>query len=210
MVMSMTPLRSQNVGFVAAFSLLLLAGCGKEPVRVYEAPADKPVEGGLSAAPSAPASQPTGMADMPVAVGTGRRLAWEAPAQWKPGRVSSMRVGSFAVGGGEGSAPADLAITTFPGDVGGDLANVNRWRGQVGLGPLAALDASVEELAIAGLPGKLVLMDGPGGSTLSAWVRVGDSTWFFKLTGARDIVAAERETFLAFMGTVKLGAEEGR
>ena len=37
-----------------------------------------------------------------------------------------MRRGSYAVGADEKTA-ADLAITAFPGDVGGDLANVNRW-----------------------------------------------------------------------------------
>ena len=86
-------------------------------------------------APPAPAAPPP----MTVARRPAADLVWSAPAAWKPKAVSSMRRGSFEVG--EGTGPlADLAITVFPGDVGGDLANVNRWRGQLDLPPIAEAD----------------------------------------------------------------------
>ena len=47
-----------------------------------------------------------------------------------------MRKGSFSVKG-DGGAEADLSITAFPGATGGLEANLNRWRGQVALPPLA-------------------------------------------------------------------------
>ncbi len=46
-----------------------------------------------------------------------------------------MRVASFEVS--ENGKTADVSVIPLGGMAGGDLANVNRWRGQVGLPPLA-------------------------------------------------------------------------
>ena len=54
-----------------------------------------------------------------------------------------MRVGSFMIGNDQDNS-VDISITSSPGDVGGLLANVNRWIGQIDLPPIN--DAS--------LPGK--------------------------------------------------------
>ena len=48
---------------------------------------------------------------------------------------SSARYATLAITGADG-AKGELAVTHFPGDVGGDLANVNRWRQQIGLEPI--------------------------------------------------------------------------
>ena len=74
----------------------------------------------------------TAMADTPVPDGLGRG---PSPGLRRPTWVvkppAPMRKATFGVPAG--SAEADLSITAFPGDVGGELANINRWRGQVGL-----------------------------------------------------------------------------
>jgi hypothetical protein len=140
---------------------------------------------------------------IPRVAGGAQRLAWTAPASWQPGRASSMRMGSFTIPG-EGGATADLAITAFPGDVGGDLANINRWRGQIGLQPIAAVDGATTALTVAGLPAQWVLMRGPELATLSAWLRVGEGTWFFKMTGSPSVVEKEQAAFLEFLKTVRL------
>ena len=48
-----------------------------------------------------------------------------------------MRKASFVVEEADG-AKVDISATSFPGESGGLLANINRWRGQLGL---HALDA---------------------------------------------------------------------
>ncbi len=70
-----------------------------------------------------------------------------------------MRKGSYALGGG-----AEVAITAFPGDVGGVLANVNRWRGQAGLAPVddAGLGQATSALDANGL--HFTLVDAEGGA----------------------------------------------
>ena len=70
-----------------------------------------------------------------------------------------MRKGSYAVGG------AEVAITAFPGDVGGVLANVNRWRGQAGLAPVdeAGLGQATTSIESNGL--HFLVVDAEGGSS---------------------------------------------
>jgi len=64
------------------------------------------------------------MASTPVTTASGPGLTWTAPAHWKAKPGSAMRKGSYAIAGDGGEA--DLAITAFPGDVGGDLAAISR------------------------------------------------------------------------------------
>ncbi|MES1194548.1 MAG: hypothetical protein ABUL65_01550, partial [Opitutus sp.] len=118
---------------VVLFATLLLAGCKDREITTYRAPKDPPpVMPG--AAPGAPA---TGDSMANTAVPTGSdNLAWTAPADWTAKAPGAMRKGSFTVKGADGSE-ADLSITAFPGDTGGLLANLNRWRGQISLPPLA-------------------------------------------------------------------------
>ena len=62
-----------------------------------------------------------------------------------------MRVVGFRVGGDPG---AECTLAVFAGDAGGLLANVNRWRSQMGLEP-------IDEAALAALP-KRPLLGGDG------------------------------------------------
>jgi hypothetical protein len=119
-----------------------------------------------------------------------------------------MRKATFGIAG-TGGATAELAVTAFPGDVGGDLANVNRWRGQIGLPPIEAgqLPAALERFEANGL--KIAVADivattgTPPVRVLGGIVPHGGQTWFFKLTGPDPLVAQEKPAFLEFLRTVK-------
>ena len=133
-------------------------------------------------------------------------LTWTAPAHWKAKPGSAMRKGSYAIAGDGGEA--DLAITAFPGDVGGDLANLNRWRGQIQLPPVAPaeFEASRERLERNGLQMTIVDIVGTGASAqriLGAMIPYGGATWFVKLMGPDALVAKEKAAFTAFLDTVK-------
>ena len=162
---------------------------------------------GPNTATGAPAGAPGGdMMNTPVPTVTGDGLVWTAPPDWKLQPAAPMRKASYAVSGPEGSA--DLSVTAFPGDVGGELANINRWRGQVGYSPLTAdtLDQSVDRSEINGLHVAVVdLTDAqkPKG-TLGAIVPYGGGVWFFKLTGPTALVSRQKAAFLAFLKTVKV------
>jgi hypothetical protein len=166
---------------------------------------------GPAAAAAEPAGGPAGpapaMADTPVPVAQGPGLAWTAPGDWTVKPNGPMRKGSFAVAGPEGTA--DLSITAFPNATGGELANVNRWRGQAGLPPVddAGLEAAVSRSEANGLHLTVVDAGGAGPNRiLGAIVPYADGTWFFKLTGPDALVTREKPAFLAFLQTVRPAA----
>lgn len=134
-------------------------------------------------------------------------LKWQAPADWKPKPATSVRKGSFSVS--RDGAEADLSITAFPGDVGGLSANVNRWRGQVGLEPIddSEIGKFTEGLDANGLHFTLVDFAGAQASSqqriLAAFAPWQGGTWFFKLTGPAALVEGEKPAFVAFLRTVQ-------
>ncbi|PTX94522.1 hypothetical protein [Opitutus sp. ER46] len=204
----------------AALALpLLLIGCRKATVENYRIPKEKDAEMPLASSgmstDAAPSATPgmnapgmgSGMAGTPVATADGAGLTWTAPADWKPKAGSAMRKASFSVPGPDGTE-GDLAITAFPGDVGGELANMNRWRGQLQLPPIseAELAPLLERVEYNGL--KFVLFDirGQGekpNRILGASIPLGDATWFVKLTATDAAVTAAKPAFLAFLQTIK-------
>ena len=117
-----------------------------------------------------------------------------------------MRKGSFAITGEGGEG--DLSITAFPGNVGGELANLNRWREQVKLPPVtqAEFEAAAQRSEKNGLQRTVVDLVGTGSGAqriLGAMIPYGGATWFVKLTGPDALVAKEKPAFLAFLDTIK-------
>jgi hypothetical protein len=61
---------------------------------------------------------------------------WIAPEHWTLDNTPrSMRLATYIIPSEAGDQ--EVAVTRFPGQVGGVLANINRWRGQMGLLPIA-------------------------------------------------------------------------
>jgi hypothetical protein len=190
---------------------LLLTACGEEKVETYRVPKEKDPELPMAAAPDSGAqgspSAGSSMADTSVPVATGADLMWEAPPAWQRKPASAMRKATYSVPAASGEA--ELSITAFSGDTGGEFANVNRWRGQVGLAPLRPedLDAAVHRLQGNGLTFTVVELvpqgDADAKSILGAIVPFEGSTWFFKLTGPASAVEGAKPAFVEFLHTVK-------
>jgi hypothetical protein len=140
-------------------------------------------------------------ADAKAAVGTPQ---WTVPKSWTTGAPGPMRVATFNVAG-DGKQSANIAVSAFPGDVGGPLANINRWRGQLGLGPIKQEDvAGISTPIEAGdIKGAVVNIDAGAKRMLVATLPHGGNSWFFKMTGDAPVVEAQKETFLNFVKSVK-------
>lgn len=194
-------------------ALALAASCRDAKVAGYRVPAEKPdplppVLTGATAAPSPAPAAAGNMAATAVPTAEGPALHWTAPAHWKAKPASAMRKGSYAVPG-EGGADADFSVTAFPGDVGGELANFNRWRSQLDLPPLtpkdmedlvARLDQNGLKFAVAEFVNRGV--DKPQ-RIVGAQVPFAGATWFFKLIGPEELVAREKPAFFAFLQSVQ-------
>lgn len=134
-------------------------------------------------------------------------LNWHAPPDWRPKPANSMRKGSYTVS--RDGVDADLSITAFPGDVGGLAANINRWRGQVGLQPVEEADIGALTQAISANGLRFTLVDLAGSDSagqqriMAALVSWQGATWFFKMTGPSALVEGEKPAFVAFLGSVQ-------
>ncbi len=179
---------------IAIIALVTLTACSPDEVNSYRVPKET--------SPTMPGAG----GEAPVSTGGGA-LTWQAPDHWLDQGASGMRRGSFQVPG-EGEAVADLSIIAFPGDVGGLAANVNRWRGQVGLPNLspAQIDAEVEHTDTAFFHVDIVTMTGDAGGIPTridgAIFNHAGESWFIKFMGPAELVARENDNFRAFVNTV--------
>lgn len=126
---------------------------------------------------------------------------WVVPAGWtklegdKPMRVATYRAG-------EGANAIEVAISVFPGDAGGLLGNVNRWRGQVKLAPLTQeqLAANITPFEVTGFAGNTMRLKGEAQHMLGAAIKdtKNERTWFVKIMGSPAAIEAQEATFIAF------------
>lgn len=191
----------------------LLCACKPEPkVARYEA-APEATAAAKTAAPAAPAPAPAAPAMQAPASMKAEAAGFSAPkwaalpAGWSVGPENAMRKGTFIVPGPDGSK-AELAVTVFPGSVGGLTANVNRWRGQIGLPPAdeASIRASAQEAKVGPDSGmRFIMKSGDGAKATDAvMVPKGGSTWFLKLSGDAKAVESAGSAFVKFIADSQL------
>lgn len=172
----------------AALPLLLifLAACREEPVVRVRVPKEAPagMAGGASF-PKAP----------------NRGLRWTTPKGWveKPG--DGMRAATLIP---PGRGRIEVTVIALPGDVGGELANVNRWRGQLGLPPMEEGALAAERQNVSSKLGPVSVYDFTSTGAVktrlvAAALRVGGTTWFFKLMGDEAAAAAARPAFVTLL-----------
>lgn len=161
---------------------------------------------GIAGAPAIGAMDPSAIA---APAGPPAGFTFETPTGWVAQPGSQFRLASFKVPGA-GVPDADVAVTNFPGTVGGDFANINRWRGQLGLAPISEAEFASSVTRVAGQHGmEFVVADiestqpmlegGHRARMLAAILKVPDSTFFFKMTGETAHVAGQREAFTRFL-----------
>ena len=193
-----------------AAGALLLSGCGKEEPEYYETETVQAPPAAQHAPPAPPAMPPVNATDQPATGETA--FTFELPEGWSQVPASSMVIMAFEAG----TPPEQVGsvqVSAFPGDVGGQLANLNRWRRQVGLGPVDPTAAAgfITDLEVSGIASWQVDLTGPDGMgpdgsavrmVVTAVPHAGQ-TWFFKLMGPEGAVAAQKDSYGAFLQTVK-------
>lgn len=130
-----------------------------------------------------------------------------APAGWETLETTgSPRVASFRIPTEEGAKPVEMAVIPFPGAVGGLLANVNRWRGEVELPELTEeeLTDSTERREIDGYTLHRVDAIGAERRILGAILPLPGATWFFKISGPKAVVGKQSEAFDSYLSQIKI------
>lgn len=134
------------------------------------------------------------------------------PAGWEkqkpaPPRFATYRIPATSSDGIDG----DVSVVPLPGEGGTNLENVNLWRAQLRLPPLEKDDdpalgettpSPAGAITLVHITSAEPLFSGERHAAISAAIlRTGETTWFIKLTGEADMVAAQRARFVDFVRT---------
>jgi hypothetical protein len=180
-------------------TLPVLAGCRNKEIRAYSTPKE-----------DADAVVPQTEAAVEPVVAPQVAAHWQPPTDWKPLPASGLRLASFRVQGESGEI-ADISVVTFGGSGGDELANINRWRGQLKLEPVAAeaLPSQIETFStpagafsLADLAAEQAEAGKPPTRIVGAWLRRGNTVWFFKMMGPTNLVGAQKGPFKDFLASV--------
>jgi hypothetical protein len=213
---------NRNAAGCALLGLLAfsLAGCGNDDVKVYKVA--KPDD---AATATAPATAPGDMTAPAAGAQAGvPQLKWTLPDGWIAKPAGDMRLASFSAPGKNGQL-VDISVVPLPGMAGGDLPNVNRWRGQVSLDPITADDLPKQGQPVsvgdtqtalydfAGAPAAGGMSSIPAGADgkgriLAVGLHREDMMWFFKATGDDDSVGLQKDNFISFLKSLQFSAPD--
>jgi hypothetical protein len=186
---------------LAALSLLMTA-CRRDEVTHARVKKEQPLS------PMAPASMSATSGDVPPppAPGGGESLQWKLPKGWQETKAGGMR---FATLKPPVNGKLDVSVVVLPGTAGGELANVNRWRGQIGLPPVDDMALASARKAVKSRAGTISVYDftseGQARTRMIAGLMVvNGNSWFLKMVGDADAVASARGGFLQLLETLHL------
>jgi hypothetical protein len=146
--------------------------------------------------------------DVPATPPGAGTIKWDIQAGWVEAPAKPMRLVTFVVKA-PGGESGEVTVVKLGGDTGGTLANVNRWRMQIGLEPLEGNlpDPLTEKVRIGELDHEKVELNGPRGGLIVAWHVRGNERWFFKLAGPAAVVDAQKPSFDAFLESIRFVEE---
>lgn len=202
---------SNTLPLAAAALLIFAAGCNRDGVKVYKVDSSDSVTAAPPPVATAPSGMPTTMPDgLPTPDNSGLpKLKYTLPAGWTEKPPTTMRVASFDIS--EGGKTVDVSVVPLGPLSGGDTANVNRWRGQVGQSPVddAVLAQSVEAVQVGDKPAALYDIAGtnPGSGDevriIGAILHSDEATWYFKMMGDSALAEKNKAAFVAFLKSVQ-------
>jgi hypothetical protein len=135
---------------------------------------------------------------------------WTVPAGWQSVTPSQFLLAQFLIQ--NHGAQAEVNVSQLAGEGGGLLANVNRWRRQLGLSPISQeedFSKMVDSLVVPGGQAQMVDFNGTDVKTGQTARLVGvvlpqnGQTWFYKLMGDPGIVGAQKDTFVKFIQSAR-------
>lgn len=218
------------MGWILSVALLTVGCSGRKEeaeskASAAPAPAQAPAAGSQGDSGSIPLVDSRGnpVPGMPSATGSPGEeagLVWTAPQGWtEEAPSSSMRKAQYSLPPAAGDTePGQCAVFYFgAGQGGGVQANVDRWAAQF-TDPSGGHPApKISEGRVAGLKVMRVATEGtytqspmmggdgtpkPGQLLLGAIVEGGDSNWFFKCTGPKKTMEANRAAFESLVESI--------
>lgn len=178
--------------------VFFLSGCGDEEILHYKIPKEKP---------QSPAATTAENASQGSKVTSHNGIAWTLPENWTFEAGSGMRFGTFKFT--HDNTPIECTLVKLGGTAGGLAANINRWRGQIGLAPASEEDITKSLETVQGKLGdikisKLVNPDQPDSAILASILSTSNATIFLKITTKSSYLDSLKDDFSKFSASVHL------
>jgi hypothetical protein len=135
-------------------------------------------------------------------------LTWTLPEGWTQSMTGGVRYATLTPPGG---SKVEASVVVLPGPAGGELANVNRWRGTLGLAPLDPTTLPSHRKSVDTTVGSVSLYDFASEGTVktrlvAALAVENGRSWFFKMTGDADAVGSALPAFTSLIGSLRSAA----
>lgn len=134
-------------------------------------------------------------------------FAYTVPEAWELMPASRMVLLTMQTAGTEREDTVSISSSAFPGEVGGKLANINRWRRQLGLGPVEEAEAMalIQPLTISGAEAWQVSMsnESAGAQMVVSAVFHDGKTWFFKMVGMTEPVNGQLDNYNSYLSSIQ-------
>jgi len=182
--------------------LALLPACKRDEVTYAVTP--RVTEAASAVQQTSPMPMKAGDVPLPPVPTGSDALKWTLPGGWTETRPGGMRYATLTPASG---AKADVSVVVLPGPAGGELSNVNRWRGQIGLAPIDDAGLGAARQVITAKAGPVSLFDFTSEGQAQSRMVVGllstaTSTWFVKLLGDAGPVGAAKPEFMNLLGSL--------
>jgi hypothetical protein len=127
-------------------------------------------------------------------------IKFEKPKEWRDAPPKMFTLAAFEAAQGKQKVTITLSRAG-----GSKVANVNRWRGQLGLKPMPDDEVlkSLEKISVGARTGELVTLENDGQTMLGLMIPDGDQSVFVKLMGDAELAKKERARFEAFAKSLK-------
>ena len=131
---------------------------------------------------------------------------WEVPESWAVLPGSGIRLAAFQVE--ENQADAVCTVVQLGLRAADPVANVNRWRSQLGLAPISEEEVAAQSIREKGRSGEFVYFrlisdtQTPGG-ILAAILPFPDTILFVKLGASAEVLDDHRDEFVTFCRSIQ-------
>ena len=162
--------------------IMFLSGC-KEPIRTYQLPKQTIYIAGLQ---------------------QDQVLGWHAPSYWQVQTPDNMVKERYQLASDSGKdVGITLNISVFPGNVGSQLANINRWRAQLQLNALSIEESHnlvTTSTTKSGIEYTRVKLSNTKGDAIDViTMPFNGKTYFFKFTGKHQTLNTHEEDYMTFI-----------
>ncbi len=202
-----------SAGFIVALTLSLMPGCRRDEITHFRVPKEGPGPSpaavrGMADPQDAPAAAPGGELPAPPTPAGASGLKWTLPKGWTESLAGGMRYATLKP---PNAGRIDVSVIVLPGPAGGELANVNRWRGQIGLTPIDEPALASARKTIRTKAGKVLIYDFTSEGQKRSRVVAGlafadDNTWFIKMAGDEDSVGVAKPDFIHLLESLRFEA----